>query len=269
MFIVHINLLPFLLPYLSPTVAAAQAIETVAPQKNHPTAVVIKGGTYRPFYRPRLSESDKRIVVKSFELDAHPVTNQDYLEFVKKNTQFTRSQIGRVFAEDTYLKHWQTDHTLKNEKELKQPVTHVSWFAATAYCQWLGKDLPTTDQWEYALDDVGRSAKATKAAILKWYSVPNNQELGQIGQHKANGYGVHDLVGLVWEWTQDFNNSATSAELRSDGTKDENLFCASGSLNAVDSSDYVKFMRFSFRGSLQAAFTTANLGFRCAKELTP
>jgi formylglycine-generating enzyme required for sulfatase activity len=47
----------------------------------------------------------------------------------------------------------------------------------------------------------------------------------------------------------------------------KNLYCAAGSLKAVDKEDYASFMRFAFRESLKAAYTVRNLGFRCAMDI--
>jgi formylglycine-generating enzyme required for sulfatase activity len=174
--------------------------------------------------------------------------------------------MSRVFADESYLKQWNSDLKLHSSSDLNRPVVQVSWFAATAFCHSLGRELPTTDQWEYAAEDAGRNSDQVKSQILKWYGAPNPKSLERVKIGTANGYGIHDLHDLIWEWTLDFNSAMIGSELRSDGTKDENLFCGAGSLNAQDASDYAKFMRYSLRSSLRADYTTANLGFRCARE---
>ncbi|MBI3541948.1 MAG: formylglycine-generating enzyme family protein [Deltaproteobacteria bacterium] len=235
----------------------------------------IPAGSYLPFYPARapLGKAQpeaprKAVAVGAFRLDVRPVTNREYLAFVKANPEWRRSEIGRVFADGSYLKHWRADLSLRSRAEGDKPVTRVSWFAAAAYCRARGKELPTTDQWEYALDDGGHRAERMKDEILAWYSRPNDKVLEAVGRKPANGYGIQDLHALIWEWTLDFNSEMSGSEARSDGTKDENLFCGAGSLNARDPSDYAKFMRYQFRGSLHADYTTGNLGFRCAREET-
>ena len=57
-----------------------------------------------------------------------------------------------------------------------------------------------------------------------------------------------------------------SGESRKDKDTDKELFCGSGSVNATDLMNYAAFMRYAFRGSLKANYTTKNLGFRCAKD---
>jgi formylglycine-generating enzyme required for sulfatase activity len=146
----------------------------------------------------------------------------------------------------------------------KAPVTQVSWFAANAYCEAQGKSLPTTDQWELALFDRGRNQEKLKQTILAWYGRPNSEKLDDVGKAGTNGYGISDLGILVWEWTEDFNAFLAALDSR-EGGADDNLFCGNGS-RMGDASDYAAFMRYSFRSSLKANYTTSNLGFRCAKE---
>lgn len=98
-----------------------------------------------PFY----SSSGDSVEVSSFYMDTHPVTNADFLEFVRENETWCRSLVKSVFADEDYLRHW------KGELELgdinpNAPVTHVTWFAARAYAKWRGgKRLHTLDEWEY------------------------------------------------------------------------------------------------------------------------
>ena len=232
----------------------------------------IPQGTYLPFFSPRRSEeknnkdySIKPIEVNAFRMDAFLVTNENFINFVKANPDWRRSQVKRVFADVSYLKHWKSDLKLNTVTDLTRPVTQVSWFSASAYCQSKGKDLPTTDQWEYVAGDSGRESKKIKNMILEWYSSPNSNVLPSVRKGYVNGYGVHNLFGVTWEWTLDFNSTLFGSETRNNGTKDENLFCGAGSLGALDASDYAKFMRYSFRSSLKADYTTENLGFRCAR----
>jgi len=146
------------------------------------------------------------------------------------------------------------------------PVTRVSWFAASAYCQSRGKDLPTVEQWERAAAGGGKDPAATRDRILEWYGRPASDSLAEVGRGAPNAYGVHDMHGLIWEWTLDFNSAMVSTESRDPGARDDPLFCGSGSLGAADPSDYATFMRYAMRNSLRASYTTGTLGFRCARE---
>jgi sulfatase modifying factor 1 len=248
---------------------------TPAYSAESPEMAILPGGKFLRFFVPRRSskqgnqESAKRlpIVLPTFLMDRLPVTNSDYFRFVQANPKWAKSSIAPIFADPSYLKHWSSNASFGPPENGNRPVTHVSWFAAKAFCQWQGKALPSTDQWEYAAQNRNQDLDGIRKRILAWYSKPNSDVLPEVGVSAPNSYGIHDLHGVIWEWTSDFSSTMIGAEIRDSGVNDDNLFCGAGSLGALDPSDYATFMRFSFRASLSAAFTTANLGFRCAKEL--
>ena len=234
--------------------------------------VLIPAGVYEPFFARKIAKEGleklipDQVLIAAFWLDRTPVTNAQYLEFVTQNTQWRKASVKPIFAEAHYLERWPSDLSWGEQHAAGQPITNVSWFAANAYCQSQGKTLPTTDQWEYALADRGRNGDALRDKILAWYGVPNSAQLPDVDSAPPNGYGVSGLIGLVWEWTQDFSAAMAGPELRSSGDKNKNLFCGGSSVGVKDASDYAAFMRYSFRSSLKASYTTDNLGFRCAKE---
>lgn len=229
--------------------------------------VSIKRGAYVPLY----GTTDKKPVeIAAFEMDVYPVTNAQFVTFLKKYPAYTRSKMKGVFADKSYLSHWQSDYDYGKNNLSTAPVTNVSWFAAKKYCECQGKRLPTMDEWEYvAMADEKRIDARTKEDfnkyIMSWYEKPKTYA-NPIGQTYKNYWGVYDMHGLVWEWTADFNSIFLSGESRKDKDTDKNLFCGSGSVNASDLMNYAAFMRYAFRGSLKARYTTKNLGFRCADD---
>jgi formylglycine-generating enzyme required for sulfatase activity len=211
------------------------------------------------------------VTVHDFTLDAKPVTNVQFLAFVRSHPNWRRSQTPRVFADESYLSQWASDLELGTDARPDQPVTRVSWFAASAYCAARGARLPTEAEWEY-------TARATETApdgshdpvfiarILRWYSQPQPATLPDVGAGPANAWGVYDLHGLVWEWVQDFNNPRAIEDSRR-ASEVGARFCGGAAINATNISDYAAFMRFAFRSSLRASFTVRNLGFRCAADV--
>ncbi len=231
----------------------------------------IEGGEFLPFY----SFNEETVNVKPFYLDKYPVTNAEYLEFVTANPEWRRSQVKRIFADEGYLKKWSGDLDLgPNADELKDsPVTNVSWFAARAYAKWKGKRLPRLDEWEYAAAASREKPMAARdepfvQTIMDWYSQPNPTMLPAVGENDPNYYGVYDLHGLIWEWVQDFNTVFISGESRADQGELKQFFCAAGSAAAsdADKGNYAAFLRYAFRGSLEADFSVGNLGFRLAMD---
>ena len=227
----------------------------------------IDGARYIPLY----GRDSTVVEVKDFDLDVYPVTNEDYLNFLRKFPQWQKSNAKKIFADGMYLRNWKSDLELKDSEKSNSPVTYISWFAAKAYCDCLGKRLPTMDEWEYAAmsDETTKDARIKKSyneQILAWYEAPRSNE-NRIGENPKNYWGIHDLHGLVWEWTSDFNSVLLSGESRKDNEKDNNLFCGSASLGATDLMNYAAFMRYAFRGSIKANYAIKNLGFRCAKDI--
>lgn len=232
--------------------------------------VRVDGGQLVPFYSKNKTGEKSSEKVGTFLMDRFLVTNGGYLEFVKKNPDWKKSKIKKIFADSSYLEHWDGDLTMKTG-DLKKPVRFISWFAATAYCQSFGKELPTVTQWEFvaAADENDKNATEKpefKAKILKWYSRPSIDKLPDVDKTPKNFWGVYGLHGVVWEWTLDFNTALVTGESREDSSLNKELFCGSGALGAKDSFDYAAFMRYGFRSSLKGNYTVGNLGFRCVKN---
>lgn len=229
--------------------------------------VKIQGGTYETFIG---KDTGRMIKVESFYMDDSPVTNSEYLIFLKKNPQWARSKVLRLYADSTYLKHWKNDYEIPENLDPEAPVTNVSWFAAEAYAQSVGKRLPTIDEWEYVglADQNSRNASKNPQFtdyVLKSYQ--KKDKTRQLVKHeKPNYYGIYNMYGMVWEWTYDFNSVMMSGESRKDNTTNENLFCAGAAVTSSDLRNYAAFVRYALRGSLKANYCLNNLGFRCAKD---
>ncbi len=239
----------------------------VNPANCQSNLVSIKGGNYMPLY----GRDPLQVTVSDFQMDIYPVTNKEYLEFVKKHPKWKKSQVKKLFADGSYLINWKSDTALGENMLLNAPITNISWFAANNYCECQGKRLPTIDEWEYvamANETIAdaRSLESYNKYILSWYEKPKTFN-NTIGSTFKNYWNVYDLHGLVWEWTLDFNSVLVSGESRKDVDKDANLFCGSAAIGATDLMNYAAFMRYAIRGSLQAKFSMKNLGFRCVKDI--
>ncbi len=191
-----------------------------------PKMILISGGYYLPLFKD--DGGSAKEYVKAFIMNSKPVTNGEYLGFVKANPQWRRSKVKRIFADQNYLRKWKNDLELGNNINADTPVCNVSWFAANAYSRWAGKRLPTVAQWEYAY---GKNLIEHKNKL----------------QSKR----------ILYEWTFDFNETNFQA----------GSVCGGAGSSANDPENYAAFLRFSFRNALKANYCPDDLGFRCVLDM--
>jgi formylglycine-generating enzyme required for sulfatase activity len=101
------------------------------------------------------------------------------------------------------------------------PVVHVAYTDALAYARWSGKDLPTEAEWEFAarggLDGAefawgDELAPGGRRMANIWRGEFPREPLGRrrvprtsaVASFPANGYGLSDMIGNIWEWTSDW-----------------------------------------------------------------
>lgn len=101
------------------------------------------------------------------------------------------------------------------------PVVHVAYADVLAYAQWIGKELPREAEWEFAArggleekefawgDDLYPDSKFMANTFQGQFPYHNSAADGYdrtspVGNFPANGYGLYDMIGNVWEWTEDW-----------------------------------------------------------------
>lgn len=230
--------------------------------------VQVGPGSYRSLFTD--NESDPEIAVDVFLLDRYPVTNGQFADFVQRNPRWAREQVKPVFADENYLRQFDAK-TLDAIRD--QPVTNVSWFAANAYCESLGKRLPSVDEWELAGQASQSAADGTRdpayrQQILEWYGKPAIVTLPDVSDTEANFWGVSGMHGVVWELVDDFNSALVTGESRADSQLDNQLYCGAGAASSADPGDYAAFMRYAMRSSYEGSYTMRSMGFRCAADVT-
>ena len=206
--------------------------------------------------------------VAAFAMRSTPVTRAEFQRFMAAQPQWQPGRVPRALAGAGYLQ----DLAAAPAQSDARPITHVSWFAAQAYCESEGGRLPTWNEWETvaAADATRTDARgdpAWLARILGWYARPASAGLPAVGG-APNVYGVRDMHGLVWEWVDDFNALLVDADSRSGDDPDKLKFCGAGAINLQDRLNYAVLMRIALLSSLNAQDSTSSLGFRCVRPAT-
>jgi formylglycine-generating enzyme required for sulfatase activity len=173
---------------------------------------------------------------QAFALGRTEVTRGHYAAFVTATGHDPKTAFCRVWDQDGQRfsdvpgRTWRDPGLLTTQRD-EHPVTCVSWDDAVAYAQWLGKQtgkryrLPSEAEWEYAAR-AGSSAKrfwgedpsdgcayantydltARRAYPLSWAHVgcaDGFSDVAPVGSLLPNNFGLHDVIGNVWEWTAD------------------------------------------------------------------
>jgi len=196
------------------------------------------------------------VAVDGFWMDPHPVTNAEFRKFVKETNYVTVAERpldpeqypdadpdllvpGSLVFQKTqgpvdlndyrnwweYLPgaHWRrpggpgtTFHGKGNH-----PVVHIAWEDAESYAEWVGKDLPTEAEWEFAarggLEGAvfawgdehfpdGKAMANSWQGEFPWQNlqIDGFEGTSPVGSFPENGYGLKDITGNVWEWTSDW-----------------------------------------------------------------
>ncbi|QKJ31224.1 formylglycine-generating enzyme family protein [Mucilaginibacter mali] len=176
-----------------------------------------------------------------------------------------------------------------------EPVVHISYTDAAAYAKWAGKRLPTEAEWEYAAQGGKGSHKYYWGDELKpggkWqanifeghFPDANTKEDGYEGvapvkSFPANGYGLYDMDGNVWEWCHDFYRPdyyKHSPAVNPQGPTDSYDPEEPGAVKRVQrggsflcSDQYCIRYRAGSRAKGEVNSASNNLGFRCVKDDT-
>ncbi|MYF99404.1 formylglycine-generating enzyme family protein [Candidatus Poribacteria bacterium] len=149
------------------------------------------------------------VSLDTFLMDKYPVTNSDFKEFLiadaeRYKPEWLRDNIDITYQDGGYLRHWDGDMYPHGTHD--HPVTGVSWFAAMAYAQWAGKRLPTEAEWEKAARGRLSGKKYPWGDSINPDNenyIYNRSDTIPVGSYSANGFGLYDMCGNVWEWCLD------------------------------------------------------------------
>ena len=151
------------------------------------------------------------------------------------------------------------------------PVEKVSWEGVQAFIHTLNQKtggvyrLPTEAEWEYACRSGGKSQQycgGNDLGVLAWRDDNSNTKTHPVGQKLANGLGLYDMSGNVWEWVQDWyddylNKSLTDPTGPANGTR--RILRGGGWVNDTS------FSRSTFRIDQSPGYFQPDVGFRLAR----
>ena len=224
------------------------------------------------------------VYVDAFYMDKYEVTNAEYAAFLNAKGKHTES--GKTWlniAGRVRIEYVVGVYRAKGGYE-NHPVTYVSWYGAVAYSKWKGKRLPTEAEWEKAARGNLSGLTYPWGNTIDSSKANYNRHIGDttaVGEYTANGYGLYDMAGNVWEWCLDGYSSrfyavssrqnplsgANSIEWILDNYTGVN---SSRVLRGGSWNEAARFVRVAFRFKYPPTDAFLYHGFRCARDtVTP
>ena len=139
-----------------------------------------------------------------FYMGKTEVTNAQYRRFLADSGYDGKDDTDGDY--DLYLRHFRGKSTMSTEDDY--PIVWVSWKNAKAFCDWAGLSIPSEAQWEYACR-AGTTTiyhfgnDKTECDTYGWVLSSKEYHTHAVAEKLPNGWGLHDMIGNVWEWTAD------------------------------------------------------------------
>lgn len=217
-----------------------------------------------------------QVTLGDYQIMKYEVTNNQYAQCVKNGT----CQGGGYEYQDDA---GNILNRLNDAAYADHPVVDVSWFQAEAYCKWIGARLPTEAEW-------GKAARGTDGRTYPWGNDFNGNivnfcdtnciyywanksyadgyaETSPVGNFPAgvSPYGVYDMAGNVWEWTDTWYDVYPSG----DPSISTDFGQTSRVLRGGSWYDDGSNVRSADRNGVGPSFANFGIGFRCARDMSP
>jgi formylglycine-generating enzyme required for sulfatase activity len=197
--------------------------------------------------------------VPAFFIDKYPVTNAEFKKFLDSTHYHPKD-------DHNFLKDWKSG--TYPDGWANKPVTWVSLEDARAYAAWAGKRLPREWEWQLA-------AQGTDGRLYPWGSkwdasmVPATDRTRDVSApddvsahpQAASPFGVEDLVGNVWQWTDEYTDEHTRAAILRGGSYYKPVGSVWYFPQAYELDQHGKYLLMS-----PGRDRAATVGFRCAAD---
>ena len=202
---------------------------------------------------------EQKIDIRPFYMDKYPVTNAEFKKFLDSSHYHPQSDLN-------FLRDWKNG--AYPEGWASRPVTWVSLEDARAYAKWAGKRLPHEWEWQYA-------AQGTDDRVYPWGNtwqgdaVPtpshdrtlNPPDAVEAHPAGASPFGVMDMVGNVWQWTDEFTDEHTRAGILRGGSHYQPLGSIWYFPQAYRNDEHGKLLLMA-----PSYDRSGTLGFRCVED---
>lgn len=214
---------------------------------NYPEMVYVQGGSFTmgctgtKANTCNNNETPAHVVrMGNFYISKYLITVKEFREFIiatgyhttaeKEGTSVTLAYNGDAKIQQGITWEYDAAGNKRDASQDDQPVVHVSWDDAEAYCNWLSNAtkkkfrLPSEAEWEFAARG-GDSSKGYRFSgsnnylDIGWFTDNSGNQTHAVGQKKANELGLYDMNGNVWEWVNDWYNEAYYATSPEDNPK--------------------------------------------------
>ena len=228
----------------------------------------VAAGTFRMGSELRREEKPIRDVrvTRAFWMARTELTNWQYQVFVRQ-----AAYDGRADSNTSYLRHWGRSTELPPALAA-HPVCFVSWRNAEAFCAWLtarerrngrlpdgyAYRLPTEAEWEYACR-AGATAEVTGELAEHAWFMHNCNSTQPVARYPANAWGLHDMLGNVWELCHDWYGPYLEDQIVDPAGPDKGVLRVMRGGSWANAAD---LCRPANRSSIAATDTKPNVGFR-------
>jgi formylglycine-generating enzyme required for sulfatase activity len=258
---------PAATPKVEAPIAAPVAAPPAAPPGAPPAAEPVPGASV-PAARSRVNAADGQtyawIPPGSFAMgcstgdgDCEPDELPVHTVRIRRGFWLSRTEVTNA----QYAKRMKATQRAEGATDA-DPAVGMDWREAKAYCSAIGGRLPTEAEWEYAARAGSRERYYDTLSAAAWFEANSDDRSHPVGQKAPNAFGLHDMLGNVYEWVLDryYNKyDDTTAEIEEPLAPNASGVARGGAWHSR-----AQDLRVSNRYGIPTDYADANVGVRCA-----